>query len=449
MRKYVKNLVASLLLVIFIVSSYLPINAVGQPTTYSSYSNSGERDVVATTLDGTSADDYYTGIYEYDELSELSGSELLTSLRTLMSSTHTYTSTYDNCRDYAVRTDCENEDGRVVTIYTSYSATFAQYQGGSGWNREHVWPKSLGGGNTSGGGADLHHIRPSENRPNSTRGNKRYGYADGGKEVFGNLSSMTAGHYASYYEPIDNVKGDVARICLYVYVRWGSDWGADSVTEVFQSIDVLLEWCEMDPVDTWELGRNEVVEGIQGNRNVFIDYPELAWLLFDKEVPTDMVTPSGEAMSGSGSVTPTHKCESKCEECGRCLDTGCSESACALKCLGHVPVCPHTNKAAEGYVKPGCFTDGYTGDFYCLDCGELAAKGDILPAKNKHNFSSWELTDEGETYVRHCLSCSHEQEMLTVDVIDSIESDPEKVLLLIYFGSIDSALLDVIYQETE
>ena len=198
-----------------------------------------------------------------------------------MTSTHKYISSYDDCHYRADQTDCENNNGKVLLLYTSYTATMDQY---NGWNREHVWPKSLGGNNTSGGGADLHHIRPSDAVVNSTRGNKKYGYADGGKAVNGSnpATGYLGGHYKTYFEPLDNVKGDVARIVLYVYVRWGTAWGADSVTEVFQSVDVLLEWCELDPVDTWEMGRNEVVENIQGNRNVFIDYPELAWTLFGK-----------------------------------------------------------------------------------------------------------------------------------------------------------------------
>jgi len=68
---------------------------------------------------------------------------------------------------------------------------------------------------------------------------------------------------------------------------------------VFQSVDVLLEWCEMDPVDTWEMGRNEVIEDIQGNRNVFIDYPEYAWLIYGRDIPDDMTTPSGMAKDGN------------------------------------------------------------------------------------------------------------------------------------------------------
>ncbi len=305
MKRYTKSLVAVLLSIFLIIGSILPILAATQPSSYSKNYNSGQRDVICTSLNGTSAPSYYTGNYTYDNLSTLSESSLYSSLQTLMRSTHKYISSYDDCHYKANRTDCQNGDESVSLIYTSYSATMSQW---NGWNREHVWPKSLGGNSTTGGGADMHHIRPSDAVVNSTRSNKKYGYAATGKAVYGSnpASGYLGGHSSTYYEPLDNVKGDVARICLYVYVRWGSDWGATDITKVFQSVDVLLEWCELDPVDTWEMGRNEVIQNIQGNRNVFIDYPELAWVLFDEEIPDDMVTPSGEAMSGT-STTPTQK----------------------------------------------------------------------------------------------------------------------------------------------
>ena len=52
------------------------------------------------------------------------------------------------------------------------------------------------------------------------------------------------------------------------------------------------------------MNRNDVVEGIQGNRNVFIDYPEYAWLLFGKDVPDDISTPSASASDTSAPSTP-------------------------------------------------------------------------------------------------------------------------------------------------
>ena len=233
-----------------------------------SVKNWGVRDTVCTELSDY-AEDYYTGSYEFDELAGLSTSQLKTQLKNLMKSTHTYTSTYNDCRDLAPYIDCQNGDGRVLLIYTSYSATVSQY---NGWNREHVWPKSHGGGDTSGGGADLHHIRPSDASVNSSRGNKKFGNAgSNATEKYGSnpATGYLGGTYNStYFEPLDNVKGDVARICLYVYVRWGSEWGADSITEVFQSVDVLLEWCELDPVDTWEMGRNEVIAKGSGSNTL-------------------------------------------------------------------------------------------------------------------------------------------------------------------------------------
>ena len=299
MKNYIKNAVALLLLIVFLVSSCLPAVAVGQPT-YSTSSNSGERDVACTTLEGTGAEDYYTGTYSYDNLVTMSSSLLLSTLRTLMTSTHKRNSSYDDCKNMATKTDSEKNNGKITMIYTSYQGSYSEYNGGNGWNREHVWPKSLGGFETTGPGADLHHIRPSENRTNSNRGNKKYGNVNGGSISTGNLSGLTGGNYAgNYYEPLDNAKGDVARICLYVYVRYGGSYSkCSSITNVFQSIDVLLEWCALDPVDTWEMGRNEVIEAYQGNRNVFIDYPELAWQLFGETAPSDMTTPSGGASSG-------------------------------------------------------------------------------------------------------------------------------------------------------
>ena len=282
----------ALLMMLSLVFTVIPSDTFAASITYSTTSNSGTRDEICTTLDGTGAEDYYTSTYAFDALSQQNSSQLLQSLRTLMTSTHKKITSYSDCKNYATRTDCESGDGRVLLLYTSYSATMSQY---NGWNREHVWPQSLGGGNTSGGGADLHHVRPSDAGVNSSRGNKKYGESNNGTAKYGSnpATGYLGGTYNStYFEPLDNVKGDVARICLYVYVRWGSAWGADGITEVFQSVDVLLDWMELDPVDTWEMGRNEVVENIQGNRNVFIDYPEYAWLLFGRDVPEGITTPS-------------------------------------------------------------------------------------------------------------------------------------------------------------
>ena len=241
----------SILLVLFMLLQYLPggivvFAAETKQYEYSSQYNSGKRGQIATTLNGTNAVNYYTGNNQYDILSKESAAEIKASLNKLMTSTHSYISSYDDCHDMANRTDCEQGTGEgnstktqyLSLIYTSYTATQSQW---NGWNREHVWPKSLGGDSTKGGGADLHHIRPSDATVNNTRNNNKYGNSNGGTAKYGsNPASGYLGGYlgSGYFEPLDNVKGDVARICLYVYVRWGSAWGASNITSVFESIDV-------------------------------------------------------------------------------------------------------------------------------------------------------------------------------------------------------------------
>ncbi len=380
-----KRIFAILLCVCLVLSLSLTATAQEKQHDYSTTANSGIRHEVCTTLLGTRADDYYTGAYTYEKLSAMTDTQLLSTLRKLMTDTHKKKSSYSDCRDMAVKTDCENGDGTSISlIYTSYSATRKDYINDrkGGWNREHVWPKSLGGFDNSGAGADLHHIRPSDEGVNGRRGNKLYGEVSNGTPVKGASYTGNAlgGHYNStYFEPLDEVKGDVARICLYVYVRYGSEYPkCNDIYNVFEDVDVLLNWCALDPVDTWEMGRNEVVAAYQGNRNVFIDYPELAWILFDEPIPAGMTTPSGNA---GGSSTPS---------------------------------CSHKNTELRNAKTETCSEDGYTGDTYCLDCGELVKSGTPVQATGDHEYSDWVVTKEPTTEAvgaqeRACNDCGKKQ----------------------------------------
>ena len=376
MRKFTTFALA----LVMLLSIVLPASATQQQSTlqhnYSSTANSGIRHEVCTTLEGTSADTYYTGDYTFETLSELSGDALLQSLRTLMKSTHTYQTSYDECRDLSVKTDCENADGTTINLtYTSYVVTMNDYinnvSNGGGWNREHVWPKSLGGFNTTGAGSDLHHIRPTDKSVNGKRGNEKYGVPTNGQPVTGTVTveNMVGGHSDNqYFEPLDNAKGDVARICLYVYVRYGGELSkCSSITNVFQSIDVLLEWCALDPVDTWEMGRNEVVYAIQGNRNVFIDYPELAWQLFGQEAPEDLTVPSG-----STTKEP----------------------------------CTHENTEVRDNKTATCGITGYTGNTFCVDCGEMLKVGKVVSATGKHSFGDWQAMENSNLEFHNCTVCN-------------------------------------------
>ena len=327
MKKLSTRALALFLALLFIfTASITAFAATGTAVT----KNYGNRTTVCTSLSDQAEDYYADNSVLYTYLDDLSASVLLSTLRTLIGTgtngTHKKITSYDDCKNYADETDCENGKNNVSLIYTGILADWDDNSASApGWNREHVWPKSLGGFENSGAGADLHHIRPSDVTNNSNRDNLKYGEVTSNAKTsnatittdyLGNSISSevrVGGTYNStYYEPTDDFKGDVARICLYVYVRYGGSLSkCNSITNVFQSVDVLLEWCALDPVDTWEMGRNDVVEGIQGNRNVFIDYPELAWQLFGRSTPDNLVTPTGSGYtgdgtgSGSGSTTPS------------------------------------------------------------------------------------------------------------------------------------------------
>lgn len=252
--------------------------------------NWGERGETATFLSPNAEDFYSTNKVIYSTLRTLSGSAdtattpesaLYLELSELVTSNQTTVTTYDGTKNLYAYTDIQNNGNDSEQISSFYSGKLIgpAWDGGATWNREHTWPNSKGDDNGKGEN-DIMMLRPASKEENGGRSNKAYGESDG--YYFPNTES--GGTY--------DVRGDVARIMLYVYTRWGTEnmWGSSGVIE---SKEVLLKWMEEDPVDTWEMGRNDSVQSITGTRNVYVDYPELAFCLFNEAVPADMQTPSG------------------------------------------------------------------------------------------------------------------------------------------------------------
>lgn len=247
----------------------------------------------------------------YDDVENLTGNDLLLSLHDLMFETHkTYTS-YDDVgsREYQRYIDpYPNKDGYIIGFY-SHRAIKADWDKGNTYNREHVWAQSLSGKTTSkgddlygdtGGGADMHHIRPEISGLNSSRGNKLFGEVSNGSTWDGYIEGDLVSCYSGdVFEPHDEVKGDVARIVMYMYMHYNTrtylGGSAATYNERYTDINkpliitniiaksnaddcfnLLLEWNELDPVDNIEETRNEAASKYQGNRNPFIDHPEYA-----------------------------------------------------------------------------------------------------------------------------------------------------------------------------
>jgi len=162
-----------------------------------------------------------------------------------------------------------NNPNNVILVYlgTSVSGT---WDDGITWNREHVWPQSLLGvsvtNSTIGVGSDLQNLKPANPSTNSSRGNK----------YFDNITS------SSSYEPRDEVKGDIARILLYMWTMYDYLELVDTYPSTYEMalLTVLLSWHETDPVDDFERNRNEVIYSYQNNRNPYIDYPEFVELIW-------------------------------------------------------------------------------------------------------------------------------------------------------------------------
>jgi endonuclease I len=175
-----------------------------------------------------------------------------------------------------------NNSSNVKLLYSGISRSKSLNGGSTGnWNREHVWAQSHGDFGTSAGpGTDLHHIRPEDVTVNSIRGNKDFD--NGGSSFTNSGGSLTD---SNSFEPRDAVKGDVARMILYMAVRYEGDDGwpnlepNDLVTNgsvpYHGRLSVLKQWNDEDPPDAFEERRNQVIyDTYQKNRNPFIDHPE-------------------------------------------------------------------------------------------------------------------------------------------------------------------------------
>ena len=156
---------------------------------------------------------------------------------------------------------------------------------------EHMLPKSWWGGDVNPAYCDLYHLVPGDYSANRSKSNHAPGIPS--DSTFNNGSFVT-GSGAAYgltrvFCPADEYKGDFARAYFYIATCYGDSltWlttgepGIAMTNEGWEEFrpwlrDLLLEWHRMDSVSEKELKRAIEVNKIQGNRNPFIDYPDLA-----------------------------------------------------------------------------------------------------------------------------------------------------------------------------
>jgi len=183
-----------------------------------------------------------------------------------------------------------NADNTVIDMYSDSIRHFNGFEAVSGMNIEHSLPKSWWGAYQNNAYKDLFHLYPADASTNITKNNLPLGEVTGtpmlsnGKTKIGK-NGFGIAYTDNCFEPADEYKGDFARSYFYistVYENFASLWQSPMMNNntypVWKpwALDLLLKWSRQDPVSQKELTRIETIYGIQGNRNPFIDYPNLA-----------------------------------------------------------------------------------------------------------------------------------------------------------------------------
>jgi len=192
-------------------------------------------------------------------------------------------------------------DSTVIDMYSNTVRKQTSFSAVSGMHIEHSFPKSWWGAYPNNAYKDLFHLYPADASANESKNNLPLGEVTG-TPGFDNGVTKTGknGFETAYtdacFEPADEYKGDFARSYFYIASVY------ENLAPLMQSpmvingstypfwkpwaIDLLLKWNKQDPVSPKELTRIEAVYNIQGNRNPFIDYPNLAEYIWGKDTTT-------------------------------------------------------------------------------------------------------------------------------------------------------------------
>lgn len=275
----------------------------------------------------------------YNSANGLSGAALKTELSNIITNGHVdkgYNGLWTGYKTTDIDKDYEN-DGTILDIYSErptgadpYNFTPGSDQcgtystEGNCYNREHIVPQSLFN-QASPMVADIHFIRATDGKVNGMRSNYPFGKVGSASFTSQNGSklgtSASSGYSGTVFEPIDEFKGDVARMIFYFVTRYQSKLSTFSSGNMLGSsafpglqtweLNVLLAWHNQDPVSQAEIKRNNASYAFQGNRNPFIDNPNYVNLIWGSQQPSGdtqaPATVTGVTVSGktSGSISLT------------------------------------------------------------------------------------------------------------------------------------------------
>ncbi len=110
--------------------------------------------------------------------------------------------------------------------------------------------------------ADLHNLVPAIGEVNGDRSNFSFAALAGEPRVYGQCD-MEVDFKGRKVEPPENRQGDIARTYYYMRDQYGLKISA-------KQEKLFAAWNRQDPVDSWELQRNQLITAVQGNENAFV-----------------------------------------------------------------------------------------------------------------------------------------------------------------------------------
>ncbi|OXE98021.1 putative secreted protein (Por secretion system target) [Flavobacterium araucananum] len=214
----------------------------------------------------------------------------------------------------------ENPSGTDPYNYTTGSTQRCGNYSAEGdcYNREHIIPQSVFN-EQSPMVADAHFITPTDGKVNGVRSNYPHGVVSTPTYISQNGGKLgpnsTSGYSGTVFEPINEFKGDIARMYFYFATRYENTVAGysyamfdGSSNKVFTAafLSILLSWNAQDPVSAREIARNNAIYARQNNRNPYIDHPEYVNQIWSPSSDTQAPTaPTGLASTAKTATSIT------------------------------------------------------------------------------------------------------------------------------------------------
>lgn len=226
----------------------------------------------------------------YSSLKGKKGAELKTAIHDIIKNAKVLSYGSGNRKTWwGFWTTDRDESGRFIDRYSSESEwemSTSQGAAGAGMNIEHSFPKSWWGGATVQAYMDLYNLMPCKSKINSTKSNYPMGKVVSGDKGNGWTKVGEGTDGKKYWEPADPWKGDFARGYMYMATAYQDyNWKGDQALQILQqgayptlqkwAYTLYIQWAKADKPDALEIKRNNDVAKIQGNRNPYVDFPNL------------------------------------------------------------------------------------------------------------------------------------------------------------------------------